>query len=260
MKENYEIQRRFIYSFLNTIIIITLFLTMLKLININILKSNADYIYNLGNSWKNGPITSLKIINKNHEPNQNCEDFNMEPLFEGNWEGTVKGCEIDNVIVPYECHLYGNTFSPYEKIKYKYWDNVEICAERQNKTYFDLVIVKTNCPPNYKVCGIVDNLDNILCVDIKENCPINYIMLVDKSSTNIDINNKSYLETNNKLLYYSIQSTNSKIINEVKISDQVPCINPKYKNNFPNSTYELDIYFKYSNCENFTMNSIPYNL
>jgi len=260
MKENYEIQKKFIYVFLNTIIIITLFLSMLKLINSSILNSNSDYIYSLGQNWKAGPVMDIKIINKIKDPNSECSDYNMESLLNDYWSGTVKGCEIDNIIVRFQCHLIGSLSKPIDKVKYKYWDGAELCAKRINSTYFDLVKEKINCPIHYKSCGIIDNLGNQLCVKNEEKCPLNYIKLEDKSKTELPpLSNIPdsiiILETQNKYLYYSNEMTNAKIVNEVIISDLTPCTNPKFKNNYPNSTYDLDLFYKHSHCGNFSDNS-----
>ena len=68
--------------------------------------------------------------------------------------------------------MHKTTFK-FQKINSKY-----ICVKNSNTTYKDLM--KSNqilpkdseCPSNFKSCGIIDTLENIFCVLENETCPI----------------------------------------------------------------------------------------
>jgi len=259
MKTNHEVQKKFVYLFINTFVIIVFFFAMLKIVKFNILNSNYDYILNIGQNWKNSPIIDLKVINfKDTDSNTtSCGDVNMKPLLNEYWPGTVVGCNIDNLIIPFQCHFFGNTIDAISKRKYKYWDGVEICVQRSNNTYLSLLRTAKKCPSGLKECGIIDNMGYKLCIKIDDNCPINLLVIEDKDkslSPSFQNGSRHHIETKNKNIYFSNNFTNLSIINEVTISDITPCANPKFKNNFANSTHPLDVSYKNSHCQNFSEN------
>ncbi len=160
MKANYKVQRKFSYSFLITITIFANFLSMLKLINFLLRSSSGTYIDDLAKNWSQGPITDIKLISQ--ESNLNCSTFNMMPLLNDYWSGTVKGCRLEDTIVPFQCHFLGNLSKPIDKVKYRYWNGFEICASRKGMTLIDLKRTKKVCPIGYKSCGKTDNWESII--------------------------------------------------------------------------------------------------
>ena len=91
------------------------------------------------------------------------------------------------------------------------------------------------CEENYKKCGILDTLGNIMCIPKEEKCPINDIK-VDLASNYNDYISQGYkmahLEnlTEEYSLYYTNMKTDREIIVKMFFSDEIPrYIN---KNNF----------------------------
>ena len=79
------------------------------------------------------------------------------------------------------------------------------------------------CEPNFKKCGILDSLGNIMCIPSTDNCPINKIDL----NLNYGYQTCTY---SNYLLYYTNNDINDNIITNIIISSE----QPKYiiKDNF----------------------------
>ena len=85
-----------------------------------------------------------------------------------------------------------------------------------------------NCEEkNYKKCGILDTLGNIMCIPETDECPINDLV-IDESSKMDDYINKSYKVgylndiAQNYYIYYRNNQTDNQIIAKIKASNETP--------------------------------------
>ena len=83
------------------------------------------------------------------------------------------------------------------------------------------------CEKDYKKCGILDSLGNILCIPENETCPINDIKIdLASSASNNDL--KGYESTSFKnlqegyVLYYTNNATEKEIISKLSLSNEIP--------------------------------------
>ena len=104
------------------------------------------------------------------------------------------------------------------------------------KNYESLLVHSCEiCEENYKKCGILDTLGNIMCIPKEEECPINDIKVDLASNYNNYISQgykMAHLEnlTEEYSLYYTNMKTDREIIVKMNFSDEIPrYIN---KNNF----------------------------
>ena len=104
------------------------------------------------------------------------------------------------------------------------------------KNYESLLVHSCEiCEENYKKCGILDTLGNIMCIPKEEECPINDIKVDLASNYNNYISQgykMAHLEnlTEEYSLYYTNMKTDREIIVKMFFSDEIPrYIN---KNNF----------------------------
>ena len=85
-----------------------------------------------------------------------------------------------------------------------------------------------NCEEkNYKKCGILDTLGNIMCIPETDECPINDLV-IDESSKMDEYINKSYKVgylndiAQNYYIYYRNNQTDNEIIAKIKASNETP--------------------------------------
>ena len=102
-----------------------------------------------------------------------------------------------------------------------------------------------NCKDNYKKCGILNTEGRILCLPNEEDCPLNDFVLSDsnKDSEYPDYQKKevSYgAPATNKYFYYTNKKTDNPIIVDLKLSKELPCMEPKEKSWFSVSTNEIE--------------------
>ena len=83
------------------------------------------------------------------------------------------------------------------------------------------------CEKDYKKCGILDSLGNIMCIPENETCPINDIKIdLASSASNNDL--KGYESTSFKnlqegyVLYYTNNATEKEIISKLSLSNEIP--------------------------------------
>ena len=71
-----------------------------------------------------------------------------------------------------------------------------------------------DCPINYKKCGILDTLDNIMCIKVEEKCPINLILIDDKeeSPSNYSQYKFTNIKISNKYLHYTNEAIDNRIV------------------------------------------------
>ena len=102
-----------------------------------------------------------------------------------------------------------------------------------------------DCEVNYKKCGILDSLGNIMCIPNDEECPINDIIIDYKSekekyfAQGYKAGNTSLIDFD-KYLYYTNNKTENPIVVKINKSDEFPTfIN---ENNF---IFDYDSYYEY---------------
>ena len=115
----------------------------------------------------------------------------------------------------YEIYPILDINSDNEKIFYKH--NYESLLKHSNN----------NCENNYKKCGILDTLGNIMCIPENEECPINEV-IVDFDTKYDEYVSKgykvAYLEniTEGYALYYTNKATDNEIVAKLNIFDSYP--------------------------------------
>ena len=102
-----------------------------------------------------------------------------------------------------------------------------------NYNYYLLHSTKTECEGNYKKCGILDTMNNIMCIPTTEICPLNEI----KTSLNENSNIYETVEYFDYNLYFTNQNINNSIITNLTISYG----QPKYITT-KNFIFDLDTY------------------
>ena len=99
----------------------------------------------------------------------------------------------------------------------------EIISENQTKYYIDsyykdylIHSTKSECEKNYKKCGILDSMGNIMCIPNSFLCPMNEIKTSLSENSNIYEAGKYY----NYTLYFTNQKINNSIITNITISNE----------------------------------------
>jgi len=209
-----------------------------------------DFLRDLKENWSNNYMTDIISTDLFVCPSD------YEVLLVNKWPGTKDGCLCSTVVYIGNCKEIGKDSDPkcqdvsgIDSVKWQTWNNKRLCVKRGNTNYFNLQVAQTNCPANFpKKCGIIDSLNNILCVGQLDNCPINDIKIMDKLAIfNTNSQYQSFSLTDKKLLY-TFHKTDGIIPTIIKISDEIPCINPKFENYYMGQSYVLDNYFTKETC------------
>ena len=116
-----------------------------------------------------------------------------------------------------------------------------------NKTYeYLLKHSGEKCEENFKKCGIMDTLGNIMCIPKEDECPINDILIDTKDNNDsffdseYNICYSEYLDDNNLSLYYSNKTIDQKIITEIIFNTTT-----HYYINKDNFVFDEDAYLDY---------------
>ena len=165
-----------------------------------------------------------KIISEiSSEKQENFSDF---IFFE--FKGFEEGCIKNNKIKKGKCNFFDKLFYKTKKIKKIDSSNFKVLYQKKlyvkyyNLNYYD--IIKNNyisknkeecLNKNFKLCGIIDSLNNFLCVPNEIECP--------------KVTIKTFIDE----FYINHQSINNKnedfsdylFINDYLISEDTPCIN-----------------------------------
>ena len=131
---------------------------------------------------------------------------------------------------------------------YNYFKGVHLCSNNEKKlNYYTLIKNSTNTieeclkQKNMKVCGILDDLNQIVCLHENYSCPINDIIFNQNKEYSIKINetiiNYDNIKINDNLyIHFTNKNINKKIISSFNISLGEPCshmyISPKRNNMF----------------------------
>ena len=87
-----------------------------------------------------------------------------------------------------------------------------------NYSYLLMHSTKNECEINYKKCGILDSVKNIMCIPESEICPLNDI----KTSLSENSNNYEKGKYYNYILYFTNHNINNNIITNITISYEQP--------------------------------------
>ena len=195
---------------------------MIFAFNYNKYSLDKDGIFlEIKNSLEGKLIYSLEL-----KPNCSSEE---EILSLGKWDGLKNGCKCKNDIRAVKCDLDEITCKNIKEIEPKIYKKINsnyICIKTSKNTYRDFM--KSNqilskgseCPKNFKSCGIVDTLENIFCVPKNEKCPITIDNLINTNNER-KINNYT------------------QILSIFKLDENInPCIDPAEKTWRSNSVLE----------------------
>ena len=98
------------------------------------------------------------------------------------------------------------------------------------------------CETNYKKCGILDSLGNIMCIPQNETCPINDIK-IGLISNNSLYDSKVYKSTSllnlqkDYALYFTNTATDKEIISKLSFSNEIPLYVNQHNFIFDEETY-----------------------
>ena len=97
-------------------------------------------------------------------------------------------------------------------------DETLILFDTLNETYQSLLEKSVQkgekCPEEYKQCGLLDSLDNIMCIEEDKECPVNLIIVNEAKNDPIEYKDK-YNFTTVKLNTFYIHYTNEAIDNYI---------------------------------------------
>ena len=215
---------------------------------------NNQFIKEIESSLNGKPIIGLEL--------SPILEKGKEKLSFGQWDGISDGCNCSNTIKSGICSdndkkkcrdIKKIVPKQYFKINSSYF-----YIKRYSKTYRQLLEEKkilpknTECPSNYKSCGIIDTLERQLCLEIEEECPINveYMNNLIYNDINLFLDKENILNENKLHNNNFSYDDNNQILSIFKISEGTPCIDPKEKN----WKYHYQLEPKTKNCTNIIMN------
>ncbi len=242
------------------IMVVVLAFSLLSLVFMNKTNNSAnnlpyEFIKSLKENWNLNYMTNIIATDAYTCPS------GYEFFISNSWAGTKQGCLCGTVVHVGSCKSNGmemikrcSDVNGIDPIKFLSWNNKRVCVKRSDKNYLDLEIAEDICPLSAsKKCGVIDSLGNALCVPKAKNCPINDLRIINRFA--IYNTTKLYQSAilNDKKILYTYQNIEGKIPIYVKLSDEQPCINPKFENYFRGESYILDNFFKKETC------SVPIN-
>ena len=177
-------------------------------------------------------ISLLDQIKNNHNKkiiseisSEKQEKFSDFIFFE--FKGFEEGCIKNNKIKKGKCNFFDKLFYKTQKIKNIDSSNFKVLYQKKlyvkyyNLNYYD--IIKNNyisknkeeCfDKNFKLCGIIDSLNNFLCVPNEIECPkVTIKTFIDE------------FDINNQLINKNEDFSDYLFINDYLISEDTPCIN-----------------------------------
>ena len=104
----------------------------------------------------------------------------------------------------------------------------------------------TSCGGNFKKCGILDSMGNIMCIPNEDQCPINDLVVTSRYnqnnllSSNYKVCYPSMLNSNNEALYSTNGATDKGIISKIVYSGET-----QYYINKGNFVFDQSMYEKY---------------
>ena len=181
------------------LIIISLILSLTFTILKNSKRHSLEILNSLMNEMNKKPIFSLS------KSTEQCSNY----IIFGEFPGTKKGCDCLGIkkrrlksyqkdrITKGSC-TRNQTIAGCKNIKsidsynFNVWDSNYLCGDNNNNNYIYYLNLSVgegeNCPLNYKKCGYLDTLNNIMCIEEELDCPINKIII--NNNSNYNENNK----------------------------------------------------------------------
>ena len=258
--------RRFNLTYISMIIgIFPLTIFILTAINVK-LNSVSTILEEIGSSLNDYPISHL-----NYTENCSIDEYNGN-LF--TFPGSVEGCTCAHIysypneqegkfeVNPGTCN-YNQTANgclPVKDIaskKLDAWNNKRFCSKLYDVSgsgfkgylYFlnNSVLENEECKSGYKKCGKLDDMGNYLCFPEDEECPINDIISSRTRREDLENKNYSFINVNDKYLYYSNQEVDKPVISKFKVVEGKLCVDRTYVHtDYPQ--YILDKNFAYYGC------------
>ena len=187
---------------------------IIVLVLLGIKEYNDGNFNDFYNNWKEGPITSITLVD-----DENVNDKNYISLSEYNGKNLYK------------------------------WKGKTFKIERSKTNYFKS-FPKKKTKEMDKECGI-DSFGNKLFYPFEEECPINYIEFSNNENPYLNNKNIKTLKFNDSnYLHFSNEFVEGKILVDFVVSDHYgPCSNSKYSkniNSFFNENQCNDIILDYS--------------
>ena len=260
--------RRFNLTYISMFIgIFPLGIFILTAINVK-LNSVSTILEEIGSSLNDYPISHL-----NYTENCSRDEYNGN-LF--TFPGSVEGCTCTHVysypndqegkyeVNPGTCNdnQTDNGCIQVNDIaskKLDAWNNKRFCSKLYDVSgsgfkgylYFlnNSVLENEQCKSGYKKCGKLDDMGNYLCFPEDEECPINDIISSRTRIEDLENKNYSFINVNDKYLYYSNQEVDKPVISKFKVVEGKLCVDKTYVHtDYPQ--YILDKNFAYYGCRN----------
>ncbi len=246
-------QNMFFINFILLIVcvIICFIFSILSLTRIN--ASDYVYISSIGKNWDNSPLWKLEASG------YNCTSDKSSAINQF-WSGTEYGCYCESMdglhsgSCDEENEMYCSDVENLFPIEFKFWKGINMCMKKRHN-YLDLKIVKeqNQCGSEYKPCGVIDSLNQILCYPDKDVCPYNEVKVLgpkepvpqDKKYDVLPLGIKGS-EGN---IIFSNENIRGTVITQFKIDDDTPCLSPDYKN-LKHTPYLLEKSSEKNECKN----------
>ena len=233
----------------------------------------TDILLQIGESIESLPLVNMKDASLEPESNESKIIFDI-------WRGTVEGCNCIGIELPEstcknkicrrECRQ-GETkggctkIDPIAPIKITNWKGKEFLSTVLDSSYNYSSLLSHSvkkgeeCKEGYKKCGILDTMNNVMCLKEEQTCPINLLFVTDMASLPTEYSNYTFKRVSfddGKVLHFTNQAVDQKIVTDFRISDEQVCINSDEYNS-PYSSYVLD-YYQYYGCKT-KFSNIQYN-
>ena len=133
----------------------------------------------------------------------------------------IEGTDDDEEYIKFDKD-YCVTINEIKTKYYNYFNGIPLCSNKENKlNYYNLIKNSTNTideclkQKNMKVCGILDDLNQIVCLHEQYSCPINDIIFNQDETYSIKINetiiNYDNIKINDNLyIHYTNKNYNKK--------------------------------------------------
>jgi len=218
-------------------------------------KKYPDFYYNiienLFKNWQNKPYVDIIKSDSKYCPPE------YEYLINDIWPGTIRGCACSpDILHKHICHETDTddciNVDSVRKVHLHIWAGTNLCVKKSKKNYFDMFNeIKGKGMGIGDKCVTLDDIGNIYCSE-----DLDFIT----NTTSIINNSTVTLNTTNNI---NISDNQTKIIVELKISEDTPCIDPKEINTVTYPYRLLDIQdssFYFTNKIKSEYNDFRYNL
>jgi hypothetical protein len=219
---------------------ITLALTIT--LSSNLKSVSYTYFKNLAENWNTGTIKSVST-----SKSLTCQNGEV-PLINDHWPGTTQGC-LTSVLRQGSCGKRGVKIPALESMPFYQWRGVSVCSVRNTESYLDLTVVETenSCPNGKKPCGVIDTLNHVLCIDSYKECPYNYMEVIPRGQPVPSGFNYTSTPLTGATLVLSNTNTRGKIISDFRISEDIPCADPDYKN-YLYAPFFVEVFYSKNQC------------